>query len=153
MSYIDRFAAYAAAFETAYASDDWSAVKAFFTEDACYEIGLAALGAERCDGRDAILAWFPEVLDRFDRRFASRELALLDGPKETGNEVWFRGTATYSAEGVPDLVLELEETMRFEGDRIAYLADRYTPEMRATAEAYLQQHGETLGIALTPSPR
>jgi hypothetical protein len=34
VSSIPRFAAYAVAFEKAYASDDWSLVEDFFTEDA-----------------------------------------------------------------------------------------------------------------------
>jgi hypothetical protein len=38
--------------------------------------------------------YFKDVLDRFDRRFASRELALLEGPKEEGDAVWIRGRAT-----------------------------------------------------------
>ena len=37
MSIVDRFAAYAAAFEDAYTSDDWSKLDPFFTEDAAYE--------------------------------------------------------------------------------------------------------------------
>jgi hypothetical protein len=79
------------------------------------------------EGRAAILAYFKDVLDRFDRRFASRELALLAGPKETADSVWIRGSATYRAAGVPEFVLELEETVTFDGDRIRRLEDRYEP--------------------------
>jgi ketosteroid isomerase-like protein len=150
MSHLAQFAAYAAAFEKAYESDDWSDLEAYFTEDAVYEIGLPLLGAERREGRAAILAWFPEVLNRFDRRFESRELTLLEGPREQGDEVWIRGAATYRAPGVPDFVLELEETARFEGDRIAHLEDRFTPEMRAETESYALAYAERLGIELRP---
>jgi len=150
VSHMARFAAYAAAFETAFESDDWSPLAEFFSEDAVYEIGLPQLGAERCEGRAAILAWFPDVLDRLDRRFATRELTLIEGPRETGDEVWIRGTATYTADGVPDFVLELEETLRFDGDRIVLLEDRYTPEMVAASEAYLGEYGPKLGISLPP---
>ena len=38
MGTIDRYLAYAAAFEEAYASDDWSTLDPFFTEDAVYEL-------------------------------------------------------------------------------------------------------------------
>jgi len=148
MSHIPRFVEYAGAFEHAYESDDWSELEAYFIEDSVYEIGLPILGAERCEGRAAVLAWFPDVLDRFDRRFASRELGLLEGPTEEGSEVRIRGTATYTAEGVPDFVLELVETLRFDGDRIAHLEDRYTAEMKAETEAYIREHGAKLGIAL-----
>ena len=148
MSRIARFAAYAAAFERAYESNGWTELEEFFTEDCVYEIGLPALGMERCEGRDAILAWFPVVLDGFDRRFASRQLAALEGPTEEGDEVRLRGTATYRAEGVPDFVLELEEILRFEGDRIAHLEDRYSEPMRREAEAYVHEHGAKLGFDL-----
>jgi hypothetical protein len=148
LSNIPRFLAYAAAFERAYEDDQWSALEKFFSPDAVYEIGLPLLGSERCEGRDAILSWFPDVLDRFDRKFESRELKPLEGPKEEGSEVWLRGSATYRAPGFPDFVLVLEETARFEGDRIVRLEDRYTSEMEAEMRRYLEEHGEKLGLEL-----
>jgi hypothetical protein len=149
MSHIGRFAAYAAAFERAYESDDWSEVETYFADDAVYEIGLPILGAERCEGRAAIVAWFKDVLDRFDRRFATRTLDLLEGPKESGNEVWIRGTATYTAEGVPDFALTLAETIRFDGDKIVHLEDHYTPEMLEETTRFALEHGAKLGMELT----
>ena len=91
----ERFFAYAAAFEKAYASDDWSRVEPYFHDDAVYDSGMGAPLGGRLEGRAAILAYFKRVLDRFDRRFESRELALLDGPRTTGDSVWIRGRATY----------------------------------------------------------
>ena len=148
MSLIPRFIEYAAAFEKAYESDDWGELEAFFAEDCVYEIGLPSLGLERCVGRAEVLAWLPDVVNRFDRRFASRALTPLEGPTEDGDRVRIRGAATYRAPGLPDLVLELEETARFEGDRIVHLEDRYTPEMRAEVERYLGKYAATLGIEL-----
>ena len=148
MSNSARFAACAVAFEKAYENDQWSELEQYFSDDAVYQVGLPILGAERCEGRAALLAWFPDVLDRFDRRFASRELTLIDGPKENGNEVWIHGAATYRAEGVPDFALVLEETVRFEDGLIVHLEDRYTPEMAAETEAYLREYCERLGIEI-----
>ena len=37
MSIVDRYQAYADAFEQSYEDDDWSHVEPFFTEDAVYE--------------------------------------------------------------------------------------------------------------------
>ena len=148
-SNIPRFAAYAAAFEKSYESDDWAPLEPFFAPDAVYQVGLPQLGADRCEGRDAILAWFPDILNRFDRRFGSRELTLIDGPREQGNEVWIHGTATYRTEGFPDFHLTLEETVRFDGEQIIYLADAYTPEMAVEIERYLTEYGAKLGIELT----
>ncbi len=147
MSKAAHFAAYAEAFEKAFVSDDWSLVEPFFVEDAIYEIGLDPPMGGRIEGRAAILAYFKDILDRFDRRFGSRELALLEGPKENDESVWIRGSATYRADGVPDFVLELEETAYFEGDRIRRLEDRYEPEMKQRIASYLKEHGEKLGMS------
>ncbi len=147
MSKAAHFAAYAEAFEKAFVSDDWSLVEPFFVEDAIYEIGLDPPMGGRFEGRAAILAYFKEILDRFDRRFESREVAPLEGPKEDGESVWIRGSATYRADGVPDFVLELEETAYFEGDRIRRLEDRSEPEMKRRISTYLKEYGEKLGMS------
>ena len=147
MSKIACFGVYAAAFEKAYLSDDWSVVEPFFTEDATYQINLAPPMGGCFEGRDVILAYFKAVLDGFDRKFESRELALIEGPKEDGDSVWVRGRATYRAAGVPDFVLELEETAHFEGERIRRLEDHYDPVMEQQISAYLSEHGAKLGIS------
>ncbi len=146
MSLIARFGAYAAAFERAYESDAWDEVAGFFAEDAVYDIGLPSLGATRVEGKEAVLAWFQEILNRLDRRFATRALTLQEGPTEDGDRVWVRGTATYTAPGVPDFALELEESVYFRDGLITRLEDAYTPETTAALEAYLQTHGPALGI-------
>jgi hypothetical protein len=146
MSRIARFAEYAAAFEKAYASDDWSLLEPYFTEDAVYDAGLGEpLGGVHA-GRAAVLAHFRDVVSRFDRRFGSRSLALLEGPRDEGDSVWIRGRATYGARGLPDFELELEERALFRGDRIARLEDRYAPAKEAEMKAYLAEHGAKLGI-------
>jgi len=147
MSKIAQFGAYASAFEKAYVSDDWSVVEPFFTEDATYEVQLDPPMGGTIEGRAAILEYFKDVLDRFDRRFETRELELLDGPKEDGQSVWIRGRATYRAPGVPELVLDLEETAHFEGECIRRLEDRYESEMKQQISNYLDEHGAKLGIS------
>jgi hypothetical protein len=149
LSNIPRFAAYAAAFEKAYEDDEWSALEEFFSEDAVYEIGMPILGAERCEGRDAILGWFKDVLDRFDRNFESRELEAIEGPREEGNEVWLRGAAIYRAPGVPEFRLVLKETLRFEGDRIVHLEDQYTDEMKEETDRFIREYGSKIGVLLS----
>lgn len=146
MSLIPRFAAYAATFEKSVTSDDWSLLEPLFTEDAVYEIPVGPPLGGRFEGRAAILTYFKQVLDRFDRRFASRELALIEGPRETADSVWIRGSGTYRAAGVPDFTLELEETVRFDGDRICRLEDRYEPAMERALADYLKTYGGALGI-------
>jgi hypothetical protein len=146
MSLIPRFGAYAAAFEKAYAGDEWSLVEPFFTEDAAYDAGLPELLGGRVEGRAAVLGYFRDVLDRFDRRFASRRVELLEGPRESGDSVWIKGRAIYTAAGAPDLAFDLEETAHFEGDRIRLLVDSYAPEEKERIAAYLKAHGARLGL-------
>jgi hypothetical protein len=149
MSKIPRFAEYAAAFEKAYESDDWSLIEPFFTEDAVYEVpDLPPPFGPRVAGRDAILAYFPRVLDAFDRRFASRSVGILEGPHAEGDRVRVRGSATYTAPGVPDLRFALEETAHFDGDRICRLVDRYTDGDVGALLEYLRMHGKRLGIEI-----
>ena len=148
MGDIERFMTYAAAFEKAYESNDWSIVEPFFHEDAVYEVGLPAPFGGVFEGRDAILAYFDRVLNGFDRRFATRTVSLLDGPSEKEGSVWILGRAAYTAEGVPDLVFDLEELATFDGDRIRRLEDRYGSEAAKIAGDYLAAHTTALGIEI-----
>ncbi len=75
-------------------------------------------------------------------------LNLLEGPLEEGESVRIRGGATYRAAGVPDLVLVLDKIVIFEGDRIIHLEDRYDDEMKRELQAYMDEHGDTLALAL-----
>jgi len=146
MSMIARFAAYAAAFEKAFESDDWSEVESYFQEDAVYAAGGDPFPTEVV-GRAAIITYFRTVLDAFDRRFAHRTLKLLEGPRETSSSVWIRGSAAYDAPGVPDIEFELEEEITFDGDMISRLEDRYDADTLERLRAYIAAHGETLGLS------
>ena len=149
MSLIPRFAAYAAAFEVAYQSDDWAPIEAHFAPDAVYEIPdmPAPLGG-RCEGRAAILAYFKAVLDGFDRRFATRKVALVGAPREDGDAVTIRGRVVYTSDRAPRFEFELEESATFDPQgRIRRLEDRYDDATIAALRAYLRAHGKTLGLA------
>ena len=150
MSRIALFARYAAAFEDAYKGDDWSLLEPFFTEDAVYDVGgmPGPLGG-RSEGRDAILGYFDRVLNGFDRRFATRTIAVVDGPREDGDTVWIRGSVVYTAPGVPDLRFELEEIATFRGDQICHLEDRYDDATIKSVLDHVGTHGAKLGIADT----
>jgi ketosteroid isomerase-like protein len=148
MSRIALFVQYANAFEDAYKNDDWSLIEPYFAEDAVYEVGPIPppLGGIN-EGRDAILAYFDRVLNGFDRRFATRTISVVDGPREDGDTVWLRGGVTYTAPGVPDLYFELEESTTFRGDRIVRLEDRYDEATMQKIVDYARTHGAKLGLA------
>jgi hypothetical protein len=141
---IERFGAYAMAFEQVMTSDDWSAIEPFFTEEAVYDSDAAVLFGGRWEGRAAVLAALKESLDGFDRRCDSRTPEIVEGPVEKDGGVWVRFRVVYTVSGAPDLVLEGEETARFEGDRIRHLQDRYTDEMNRTLTAWYAEHGAKL---------
>jgi hypothetical protein len=143
MGHIERFQAYAAAFEEAFKSDDWSVVEPYFTEDAVYEIFGGEPFAGRYEGRDAILAYMKQSLDGFDRRFESRELDPLEGPSLKDGAVWMRWRVTYRVADAPPLVIEGEETAEFEGDRIRRLEDQMPADTSATL-SFFEEHGDKL---------
>ena len=144
MSILERFEAYAEAFETAYASDDFSILEPFFTEDAVYETLADPPLGSRQEGRNAITAFMKASVASFDRRFQKRELTLLEGPELRDDAVWIKWCAHYESEGLPPLSLEGEETATFEGDRISRLEDRWSPEAGKAVLEYMEVHGASL---------
>ena len=72
--------------------------------------------------------------------------------KEDGS-VWIRGAATYRAEGVPELVLVLKETVHFEDGLICRLVDQYEPAMRKSVEEYVAAYSDRLGIQVNEMHR
>lgn len=145
MKPVDVFGRYAMAFEEVVRLDDWSVLEPFFTEDAVYETFGAGPFSGRREGRGAVFAYLKESLDGFDRRFDAREApTIIEGPKADADSVWIRWRVTYTVGGAPPLVLEGEETAVMEGDRIRRLEDRFTDEMVARLEGWMQRHGDTL---------
>ena len=144
MNPLARFGEYAAAFEDVVKSDDWSRLEPFFAEDSVYEVIGAPLLAARSEGRAAVFAYLKGSLDRFDRRFETRHLELLDGPALRDGGVWLRFRASYRSPRVPELVFDGEETVTFHGALVTRLEDRYRPEMGALIEHWLRHYGDRL---------
>jgi hypothetical protein len=135
---VQRFAEYAAAFERAFESDDWSQLEPFFTEDAVYEAHGGPPFAGRAEGRDALFAHLKRSVDAFDRRFPRRRLELLEGPKLRESRVWMRWRASYGGPGIPELVIDGEETADFAGERIRRLEDFFPPEAGPIVEMWFR---------------
>ncbi|MCK6556752.1 nuclear transport factor 2 family protein [Candidatus Binatia bacterium] len=144
MQLLDRYLRYAAAFETAYASDDWNVLDPLFTEDAVYETIAAPPFGTVCNGLAAIKAFFTQSVNGFDRRFDTRNVEIVEGPTERDGTVWIRWAATYTRAGLPALRMEGEETAVFAGDRIARLEDRIPEAQGETVLRYLATHGDGL---------
>jgi hypothetical protein len=137
MSILDRYRAYADAFEESYVDDDWSRVAPFFAEQAVYE------GDPDARGRDAVLAKLKNGVDNFDRRMDSRT-PDFQTPSVEGDTLTMKWKVTYTKTGLPDLVISGVETAVFEGDRIALLRDSFDPEAQKALEQWMTKHGAAL---------
>jgi len=144
---IARFQEYAAAFEKAFASEDFAVIEPYFTEDAVYDIPGGPPFGGRHEGRDAVVGYLKQSVDGFDRRFESRELELLEGPTERDGEVWIRWAVTYRAGDAPPLRIEGEETARFRGDRIERLTDHFDEGSTEKTLAWIREHEKQLRTA------
>lgn len=137
MSILERYRAYADAFEESFVDDDWSRIGPFFTEDAVYE------GDPDAEGREAVLAKLKGGVDGFDRNMDSRE-PDFQTPTVDGDTLTMKWTVKYQKAGKPDLVISGVETAVFEGDRIARLRDEFDPEATKTMGEWMAEHGASL---------
>lgn len=138
MNILERYRAYADAFEESYEDDDWSRIEPFFTEDAVYEGE-----PEDARGRDAVLAKLKGGVDAFDRRMDSRT-PDFEPPTVEGDTLTMKWTVTYTKKGCPDLAISGTETARFRGDRIALLRDDFDPAAQQAMEKWMAAHGAAL---------
>ena len=138
MSILERYRAYADAFEESYEDDDWSRIGQYFTENAVYE------GDPEARGRDAVLAKLKNGVDGFDRRMDSRT-PDFQAPTVDGNTLTMNWTVTYTKAGTPDIVLSGKEIAVFEGDQIASLRDDINPDAQAAMQKWMAEHGASLG--------
>lgn len=138
MSILDRYQAYADAFEESFLDDDWTRIEPYFTEDAVYEAG-----PEDAQGRNAVLAKLKNGVDTFDRNMDSRTPDFAT-PTVDGDTLRMTWSVTYTKAGAPDLVISGVETATFEGDRIARLRDDFDPETQKTMDEWMAAHGALL---------
>lgn len=117
MGIIDRYLAYADAFEESYADDDWSRIEPYFTDDAVYE------GDPDARGRAAVIAKLKGGVDAFDKRMDSRT-PDFDAPSADGDTLTMTWKVTYTKSGAPDLVISGSEVAVFDGDRIRLLREQ-----------------------------
>jgi hypothetical protein len=138
MNILDRYKAYADAFEESYVDDDWSRIEPFFTESAVY-----AGEPEDARGREAVLAKLRNGVEHFDRRMDSRS-PDFQTPTVEGDTLTMKWTVTYTKSGLPNLAISGVETAVFEGDRIALLRDTFDPDAQKRLEQWMAKHGAAL---------
>ena len=135
MSILDRYQAYADAFEECFEDDDWTRIEPYFTEDAVYEGG-----PDEAVGRDAVLEKLKGGVDSFDRNMDSRT-PDFETPTVDGNTLRMKWAVTYTKAGAPDLVISGVEFATFDGDRIERLRDDFDAEAQKTMGEWMAAHG------------
>ena len=150
---MERFIRYAAAFEQAYESRDFSKLEPFFTEEATYVTHAPDLPDQRHEGRGAVLGYLDWMTEHFDQRFESRQLFRVSGPEVVGDHIELHGIAVYTLDTGERCHLSLTEHAHFEGDRIARLVDHLSlgaaAEMKWIVEAYPERFPSEL---IRPTP-
>jgi hypothetical protein len=134
---LERFRGFADAFETAYATDDWTVLEPFLTEDVASELNGA-----RVEGRGAVIASLRTSCNAFDRRFDRRAMRIVEGPELRDGVVRIKTVNRYERAGLAPLELLGEEWFHFDGDRIS----RHVDQVLNGAEVmgFLAQHGAAL---------
>ena len=143
MAAIAQFFEYAQEFEKTFVDDDWARLERYFEPDAVYEVRNVPFGC-RLEGRAAIFRGIKKSLDGFDRRFATREIALEGAPEVAGDTVSLSWAVTYGRAGSPPLVLRGRSTATYADGVIARLADSYDASAIDGTTSWLKAYGRDL---------
>lgn len=146
MSAMDRFLAYAGAFEQTYVDDDWSRVTPCFASDAVYTVESSAFGGVMI-GPDAITAGIQRSLNGFDRLFDEREIEIVGRPEVDGDEVRLAWNVHYRKQGYEPYVLRGRSTVSFRDDLIVAMTDHYD----GAADASLAEWRSKNDLPIDPS--
>lgn len=118
MSNLERFQAYADAFEKTYLDDNWQRLEEYFTPDAVYAPGD---GTEAV-GRDQVIARLSDGVNGLDRRFDSRALSATP-PTLSGDTVSLSWQLTLRKAGAPDFTATGIEHATFTDAAISRMED------------------------------
>ena len=139
MDNLERFQAYANAFEETYADDDWQRLAEYFTADAVYAPGD---GTEAV-GRDQVLAQLRDGVNGLDRRFDSRALQAGQ-PSVEGDTVSLAWQLTLSKSGAPDFTATGVEHATYTDGAISRLEDVFDDGVAESLGQWMDAHGDSL---------
>lgn len=143
-NHVEQLAAYAMAFESTFADDDWSRLVPHFAPDAEREVRGGGILAFHSVGRDEVLADLKRNVDDMDRRFDLRIPEVLAGPEERDGVVWMDWRLTLRRAGLPDLVVEGRHGTWHRDGVITRIEEHVSDEVGATVERYLAKHAAGL---------
>ena len=142
---LERFYAYVRAFELAYLTDDWRLLEPHLADDCAHTVaGGGPFGDGGPPGRASAIAGLRESVHAVDRRFDVRIPHILAGPRTRPDGIWMRFGVTLRRDGLPDLLVEGEHLVRFDGDRIARIEETMAPGTAERVAAYLAAHDARL---------
>ena len=139
MSNLERFQAYAVAFEESYADDNWQRLEEYFTADAVYAPGD---GTEAV-GRDQVLTRLRDGVNGLDRRFDSRAL-IATPPSSEDEKVSLSWQLTLSKAGAPDLTATGVEHATYIDGAITRLEDVFDEGVAESVGEWMAAHGDSL---------
>lgn len=158
---LERFFSYVRAFELANLTDDWRLLEPHFTDGAWHRVhGGGPFGDGGEAGRDGVIAGLRESVHAMDRRFDVRIPHIVAGPETRDGGVFMRFGVTLRRAGLPDLYVEGDHLVRYDGDRIAVLEEWMAPDVAEKAAAYVAAHdaklrpaGSRVDLALSDANR
>lgn len=142
MKLIQQFAAQRAAFEAAYASNDWGSLSGFFHEDITYEVMNMPFHCV-VRGRDEVLAGFKRSVERFDK-LCIRTVGIGSSVREEGSNVLVHAGIRFEREGAPATSAKLWEIATYRGGLIERIVDVYDPGCGDEFAQWMATWGEGL---------
>ena len=147
------FLAYAAAFEEAYADDNWERLRDYFDPMASYAVEGGPLACE-IFGIQGILHGLQRSVNGLDRRCDERRLELTDGPStvpgDDGDEVHVRWEVSYVLGDSPRGGLTGRSMATVRDGRISRLVDYYEDSEIARFGAWMAQYAPDLDGSYIP---
>jgi hypothetical protein len=139
MTNLERFQAYANAFEKVLINQEWHSLKEYFTPDATYDPG----DGSKAVGRDQVIATLSDSVNGLDRRFDARTLTTTQ-PTVAGETVSFSWQITFAKASAPDLVLSGVEHATFSAGAISKMVDVFDDGVVDSLAAWMAAHGDLL---------
>ncbi len=147
-THVEQLAAYAIAFEEAFADDHWERLVPHFAPNAEREV-LGGRGlAYHSVGRDEVIADLRRNVADMDRRFDLRIPEVLAGPDEQHGVVWMDWRLTLRRAGIPDLVVEGRHGTWHRDGAIVRIEEHVSDAVGERVETFLRTHA----AALRPPP-
>lgn len=119
-----RWQAWIAAFDAAVASDDWSSLADFLTEDVVYRVSGSPFDCH-LRGREAVIAGFARSVRGFDRRLQQRDWSPIGIRVYPSGYVTCRIRSAYRLDATQSIAFEATGHWGFRGDRIDLMLDFY----------------------------